>query len=169
MGRGEPSTTQLAGPQQGLPMTIRGGGNPRTHMVFEPQSRMGPPPRSFATDAHGCIMVRSTGDLPHTSLPRDPSRLAQGELASDICRGLLTPAGNGELTRPGKACRRARDRQGQVASRWGRMAPPILDRHCARRPARNLRSGRGDCRQPAEQGGIGNEAGSSLTIIAPYR
>ena len=30
-------------------------------MAAEPLCRMGPPPRSFATDAHGCIMVRPNG------------------------------------------------------------------------------------------------------------
>ena len=44
----------LGGPQ----MTTRGGGNPRLDMVFEPRFRMGPPPRSFAADAHDCIMVQ---------------------------------------------------------------------------------------------------------------
>src|SRR6516165_11219423 len=40
-------------------MTIRGGGHPKQAMVLAPVSRMGPPPRSFAADAHYCIMVRS--------------------------------------------------------------------------------------------------------------
>src|SRR5712671_5141787 len=40
-------------------MTIRGGGHPKQAMVLKPVSRMGPPPRSFAADAHDCIMVRS--------------------------------------------------------------------------------------------------------------
>ena len=40
-------------------MTIRGGGHPKQAMVLQPVSRMGPPPRSFAADAHDCIMVRS--------------------------------------------------------------------------------------------------------------
>ena len=40
------------------PMTIRGG-HPKQAMVLTPVSRMGPPPRSFAADAHGCTMVRS--------------------------------------------------------------------------------------------------------------
>ena len=40
-------------------MTIRGGGHPKQAMVLTPVSRMGPPPRSFAADAHDCIMVRS--------------------------------------------------------------------------------------------------------------
>src|SRR5260370_14683248 len=40
-------------------MTIRGGGHPKQAMALKPVSRMGPPPRSFAADAHDCIMVRS--------------------------------------------------------------------------------------------------------------
>ena len=40
-------------------MTIRGGGHPKQAMVLTPVSRLGPPPRSFAADAHDCIMVRS--------------------------------------------------------------------------------------------------------------
>jgi hypothetical protein len=32
---------------------------------------MGPPPRSFAADAHDCIMVRIQADRPHTSLRRE--------------------------------------------------------------------------------------------------
>jgi hypothetical protein len=40
-------------------ITIRGGGHPKQATVLAPVSRMGPPPRSFAADAHDCIMVRS--------------------------------------------------------------------------------------------------------------
>ena len=39
-------------------MTIRGGGYPTTPLASMPLLRMGLPPRSFAADAHGCIMVR---------------------------------------------------------------------------------------------------------------
>src|SRR3954471_16605428 len=39
-------------------MTIRGGGNPTPNMALEPRFRVGPPPRSLAAEAHGCIMVR---------------------------------------------------------------------------------------------------------------
>src|SRR4051794_13001578 len=38
-------------------MTIRGGGAPRGSMALRPQWRMDPPLRSFAADAHYCIMV----------------------------------------------------------------------------------------------------------------
>jgi hypothetical protein len=53
------------------PMTIRGGGHPKQTMVLTPVSRMGPPPRRFAADAHGCIMVRFVVDLPDTRLRRE--------------------------------------------------------------------------------------------------
>src|ERR1700724_12543 len=51
---------------------------------------MGPPPRSFAADAHDCIMVRVLGPTEYKAVAR-----------------LI------EL-----ACHRARARQGQAASRW---------------------------------------------------
>ncbi len=40
-------------------MTIRGGGDPGQNTVFEPSVRMGPLPRSLASEAHGCFMVRT--------------------------------------------------------------------------------------------------------------
>src|SRR5216684_6667690 len=42
-------------------MTVRGGGVPVCAMAVMPRKRMGPPLRSFAADAHGCIMVRVLG------------------------------------------------------------------------------------------------------------
>jgi hypothetical protein len=50
---------------------------------------MGPPPRSFAADAHGCIMVPILADRPHTSLPRD-LRAWLGELASESIVGFCS-------------------------------------------------------------------------------
>jgi hypothetical protein len=45
--------------------------------VLTPVSRMGPPPRSFAADAHGCIMVRCpygpTGYKVAARVPRAPT------------------------------------------------------------------------------------------------
>jgi hypothetical protein len=58
-GRGETSSGPVrASVRDGPPMTIRGGGNPTRNMALEPRFRVGPPPRSPAADAHGCIMVR---------------------------------------------------------------------------------------------------------------
>jgi len=42
-------------------MTVRGGGAPTSPLAFTPTGRMGPPLRSFAADAHDCIMVRVLG------------------------------------------------------------------------------------------------------------
>ena len=42
-------------------MTVRGGGIPRRPLALTPNGRMGPPLRSFAADAHDCIMVRVLG------------------------------------------------------------------------------------------------------------
>ncbi len=39
-------------------MMVRGGGSRRVSLAFMPKGRMGPPSRSFAADAHSCIMVR---------------------------------------------------------------------------------------------------------------
>ena len=43
-------------------MTVRGGGVPTIDMASVPTRRMGPPPRSFAADAHGCIMVQALNE-----------------------------------------------------------------------------------------------------------
>src|SRR4051812_19522933 len=65
-------------------MTIRGGGHPKQAMVSTPFLRMGPPPRSFAADAHDCIMVRPPLDLPNTRLWRDdPRPMASSPLIVD--------------------------------------------------------------------------------------
>src|SRR5215469_18506084 len=113
-------------------MTIRGGGNPKQAMVLTPVSRMGPPPRSFAADAHGCIMVRFVMDLPDTRLRRE-FLVPDSELPS------------GASSRPQRVCRRARVYQGAACKRWsvskGR-ATAGLDSPCARR--RPTRAGRGE-------------------------
>src|SRR5215472_872078 len=104
-------------------MTIRGGGNPKQAMVLTPVSRMGPPPRSFAADAHGCIMVRFVMDLPDTRLRRE-FLVPDSELPSDAS------------SRPQRACRRARVYQGAAWKRWSvsqRGATAGLDSPCARR------------------------------------
>src|SRR6266849_3147648 len=84
-------------------MTIRGGGHPKQAMVLKPVSRMGPPPRSFAADAHDCIMVRSLRTYriqgcgamiaPDGKLPSDhrPDHNQRGRRAQDLSRrGLET-------------------------------------------------------------------------------
>ena len=57
-------------------ITIRGGGNPTLNMALQPRFRMGPPPRSFAADAHGCIMVRPHREPPNTRSRREDAPMA---------------------------------------------------------------------------------------------
>src|SRR6478672_9018182 len=63
-----------AGVQRGLLLTIRGGGNRQLTWHTMPTKRMGPAARSFAADAHDCIMVRIQTDLPNTSVRREEMR-----------------------------------------------------------------------------------------------
>src|SRR5215207_6268163 len=62
-------------------------------MASMPHGRLGPPPWSFAADAHDCIMVLVRLDRPHTSSWRDAARPWAGSL-----RSLW-------LTPPGAPCR----------------------------------------------------------------
>src|SRR5262249_9751001 len=66
----------------GSPMTVRGGGVPHLRMAVMPSHRKGPPPRSFAADAHHCIMVRASGP-PHTRMWHEGSCTTR-ELSSDF-------------------------------------------------------------------------------------
>lgn len=132
MGRGRTRTPQLAGPQQGLPMTIRGGGNPKLHMVLRTADvEWAPPPRSFATDAHAASWSDPLRSTAYKSAAR-PSRLARRARLGNLSSA-FGPTGNSSPD-PAKPAARARDRQGQVASRW---PAATLDRHCARRPVRS--------------------------------
>src|SRR5271157_1644476 len=47
-------------------------------MALVPLCRLGPPSRSFAADAHGCIMVPIPMDRPNTRLRRDDPRPMAG-------------------------------------------------------------------------------------------
>jgi hypothetical protein len=63
-------------------MTIRGGGDPRQAWLCTPSQRMGLPPRSYATDAHHCIMVQvRIGPTEYKCVAR--SAALNGELPSD--------------------------------------------------------------------------------------
>jgi hypothetical protein len=66
-------------------------------MAQTPTGRMGPPPRSFAADAHDCIMVRIRMDLPNTSSRREDALLWRAPLGS--LRRLLIPRQTPKLPR----------------------------------------------------------------------
>lgn len=89
---------KLAGPQQGLPMTIPGGGNPKLHMVlWTADVEWAPPPRSFATDAHAASWSDPTA-IYRIQVCR-AIRAWLGELASEICRRHLAPPERAHPTR----------------------------------------------------------------------
>src|SRR5262249_43416097 len=54
----------------GIPMTVRGGGFPTSPLAFRPIGRMGPPLRSFAADAHDCIVVPVLGPTAYKVVAR---------------------------------------------------------------------------------------------------
>jgi hypothetical protein len=72
-------------------------------MAFVPRKRMGPPPRSFAADAHDCIMVRVLGPTeykvvarliraPARGLPSDrhPDRIERATVLGAVKVGLAS-------------------------------------------------------------------------------
>src|SRR5262245_11477821 len=63
--------------RDGSPMTVRGGGVPGMSVAFMPDNRMGPPLRSFAADAHHCIMVR-VSDPPNRRMWHECSCTTRG-------------------------------------------------------------------------------------------
>ena len=104
-------------------MTVRGGGIPRRPLAFMPNGRMGPPLRSFAADAHDCIMVRVLGPTEYKVVAR-LIRAPQAGSPSDRHRDRIRGAVVLEAVKvwPGK--RRARGKVGATAN---------LDSSCARR------------------------------------
>src|ERR1700757_5512960 len=62
-------------------LTIRGGGMPYSTLALDADRENGPAARSFAADAHDCIMVR-INILPHTSLWHEDARQWRAPLGS---------------------------------------------------------------------------------------
>ena len=78
-------------------MPIRGGGTSSEPMALMPPKRMAPPPRSFATDAHGCIMVRIPHGI-HRMQGCGAMYALNGDLPSDRLK-LVFLNGNGSTSR----------------------------------------------------------------------
>src|SRR5213079_2845953 len=64
-------------------LTIRGGGKPYSNLALDADRENGPDARSFAADAHDCIMVRTQRSyriqvcgtkMPNRELPSDPQQ-----------------------------------------------------------------------------------------------
>ena len=83
-------------------MTVRGGGVPAQTMAFVPRKRMGPLPRSFAADAHDCIMVRVPGPTEYKVVARLIRAPARG-LPSDRHPDRISVPPCSELSRYGLA------------------------------------------------------------------
>ena len=107
----------------GSPMTVRGGGVPAGSMALMPTDRMGPPPRSFAADAHHCIMVRVVRHPPNTSMWRDPRAHQAGSPRYSVIPTIPSVPSCSEPSRYGLAMMGARCNVGATAN---------LDSPCAR-------------------------------------
>src|SRR5713101_2043188 len=113
-------------------MTIRGGGHPKQAMVLKPVSRMGPPPRSFAADAHDCIMVRSL----RTYRIQGCGAMIRARWQSSPLIIVQTTTSVAAVLGPVKA------RPGNDGACGQGRATADLDRPCARRPQHVCGSGR---------------------------
>src|SRR4051794_9949743 len=126
-------------------MTIRGGGHPKPTMVLTPFLRMGPPPRSFAADAHDCIMVRPPLDLPNTRVWRDdPRPLASSPLIvearlspSNLSSSLRTGSDDGTRAATGIFGRRDRANRATVPPAHIAMLTRLTRMEAKTRPARS--------------------------------
>src|ERR1700681_2758920 len=120
-------------------MTIRGGGHPKQAMVLKPVSRMGPPPRSFAADAHDCIMVRSL----RTYRIQGCGAMIRARWQSSPL--IIVPTTT-SVAAPLGACKEApgkhrKGRPGNDGACGEDRATADLDRPCARRPQHVCGSG----------------------------
>ena len=131
-------------------MTVRGGGFPTSPLAFMPIGRMGPPLRSFAADAHDCIVVRSL-DLPHTRLWRDSTAPESG-LPSD-CHPDCIIVLEAVRMRPGEIEPKPED---------GKNASPCLTQKA---PYKGLGAESGEKREPASD--IDTGVVDSLNALDP--
>jgi hypothetical protein len=110
-------------------------------MALAPRSRMDPSPRSFAPDAHACIMVLVPMDQPNTSLRRDIASTASSPRKSSQCRQhqnahpTLKPAAGLAIVK------------GYVASRWPAATLDPRSAHAAS----CLQVGTRRCRSPSNK------------------
>ena len=141
-------------------------------MVFEPRFRMGPPPRSFAADAHDCIMVPILADRPNTSLWRDgapdgelPSvvMFANTEPLGKICLNRGSPIREFGLVRPNKSAALLGTVKGK-SLRDG-LRPPLTV-PAPSGPSQPVGTRRWS---PAHQTRRWNDPRSALTLSAPYK
>src|SRR5262245_38771927 len=135
---------------------------------------MGPPPRSFAADAHDCIMVAILTDRPNTSLRRDARASWRAPLGIVVIGNIKSR----EETRSKRHSYWNRPPQSNksaavLATIKGKsfrdgLRPPLTA--AARQRPRKIRSGRGDGRRQIEQGdGIDSSLDTNRPIQVPDR
>jgi hypothetical protein len=81
-------------------LTIRGGGMPYSNVALDADRKNGPAARSFAADAHDCIMVRikrpyriqvcGTKMRPNGELPSDPQQIDRHRQTLKLCKKPLS-------------------------------------------------------------------------------
>ena len=78
---------------KGLPMTIRGGGDPAVSHGFQTALKNGPAAPELRRDAHDCIMVAILTDQPNTRLRGTPRQMRAplGIVIVGPHRGLARP------------------------------------------------------------------------------
>jgi hypothetical protein len=147
----------------GLPMTIRGGGDPMYSVHgFHAAVKNGPASPELAADAYDCIMVRSQRDRPNIRLWRaisarpdlaarlgycpvhcDRSHVTSNEVCSAMWQPYFRPKP------PQCAVVLAAVKDARAASRWPEYGPSLTA--AARDGARNERPGRENGSAGAEQ------------------
>jgi hypothetical protein len=115
-------------------LTIRGGGKPYSNMALDADRKNGPAARSFAADAHDCIMVRikrpyriqvcGTKMRPQWRAPLGFSKIDRHRQTLKLCRKKAPVAGHHRSACSGvKALRNTSDARRQAAKLCYRFGP----------------------------------------------
>src|SRR5258708_7244756 len=143
-------------------MTVRGGGIRRRPLALTPNGRMGPPLRSFAADAHDCIMVRVLGPTGYKVVARLNRAPKAGSPLIVIATALSVPSCSKPsrygLARPKHAARLVRRPILTPSARIDLSDPRVGMKK------RTLRSN-----QETDQGKRCAALANSLTKKAPYK
>src|SRR6266566_8650041 len=103
-------------------MTVRGGGIPRRPLALTPNGRMGPPLRSFAADAHDCIMVRVLGPTGYKVVARLNRAPKAGSPLIVIATALSVPSCSKHEGKRCAALGNSLTKKAPYKGRWGRGA-----------------------------------------------
>src|SRR5260221_5005792 len=143
-------------------MTVRGGGIPRRPLALTPNGRMGPPLRSFAADAHDCIMVRVLGPTGYKVV----ARLTRARKASSTLIVIATALSVPSCSKPSRYGLARAKHAARLVRRPILTASARIDLSDARvgMKKRTLRSN-----QETDEGKRCAALANSLTKKAPYK